>query len=298
MKKTYKSILILVTLITLLILYLINSNVIVNAIIDYSILFLTKLFPVSLLFFIFSTLLIDYGLIELIQYYLKINTSSLYVLLISAISGFPSGAKYTKELLEKNLIDENTANKIIMFSHFPNPLFILGSVYLVLKDKEICLKLLLAIIISNIIIYIFSKDKKSTKNNIKKLKVPSNFSNVLSNAVTNAFNTLLLIYGTSLFFYLVATIITKYITLNTNSFIILNGFFDLTKGVFSTISEISPHSNLERNLSSRVVISFGGLSIHMQVKSIITDTSIKYKYFFIGRIIGTILALIIFILIL
>ena len=295
MKKTYKSILILVTLITLLILYLINSNVIVNAIIDYSILFLTKLFPVSLLFFIFSTLLIDYGLIELIQYYLKINTSSLYVLLISAISGFPSGAKYTKELLEKNLIDENTANKIIMFSHFPNPLFILGSVYLVLKDKEICLKLLLAIIISNIIIYIFSKDKKSTKNNLKKLKVPSNFSNVLSNAVTNAFNTLLLIYGTSLFFYLVATIITKYITLNTNSFIILNGFFDLTKGVFST--------TLLNNLTLRAIyilifISFGGLSIHMQVKSIITDTSIKYKYFFIGRIIGTILALIIFILIL
>ncbi len=295
MKKTYKSILILVTLITLLILYLINSNIIVNAIIDYSILFLTKLFPVSLLFFIFSTLLIDYGLIELIQYYLKINTSSLYVLLISAISGFPSGAKYTKELLEKNLIDENTANKIIMFSHFPNPLFILGSVYLVLKDKEICLKLLLAIIISNIIIYIFSKDKKSTKNNIKKLKVPSNFSNVLSKAVTNAFNTLLLIYGTSLFFYLVATIITKYITLNTNSFIILNGFFDLTKGVFST--------TLLNNLTLRAIyilifISFGGLSIHMQVKSIITDTSIKYKYFFIGRIIGTILALIIFILIL
>lgn len=295
MKKTYKSILILVTLITLLILYLINSNIIVNAIIDYSILFLTKLFPVSLLFFIFSTLLIDYGLIELIQYYLKINTSSLYVLLISAISGFPSGAKYTKELLEKNLIDENTANKIIMFSHFPNPLFILGSVYLVLKDKEICLKLLLAIIISNIIIYIFSKDKKSTKNNIKKLKVPSNFSNVLSKAVTNAFNTLLLIYGTSLFFYLVATIITKYITLNTNSFIILNGFFDLTKGVFST--------TLLNNLTLReiyilIFISFGGLSIHMQVKSIITDTSIKYKYFFIGRIIGTILALIIFILIL
>lgn len=295
MKKTYKSILILVTLITLLILYLINSNVIVNAIIDYSILFLTKLFPVSLLFFIFSTLLIDYGLIELIQYYLKINTSSLYVLLISAISGFPSGAKYTKELLEKNLIDENTANKIIMFSHFPNPLFILGSVYLVLKDKDICLKLLLAIIISNIIIYIFSKDKKSTKNNIKKLKVPSNFSNVLSKAVTNAFNTLLLIYGTSLFFYLVATIITKYITLNTNSFIILNGFFDLTKGVFST--------TLLNNLTLRAIyilifISFGGLSIHMQVKSIITDTSIKYKYFFIGRIIGTILSLIIFILIL
>ena len=41
MKKTYKSILILVTLVSLLILYLINSNIIVEAILDYSILFLT-----------------------------------------------------------------------------------------------------------------------------------------------------------------------------------------------------------------------------------------------------------------
>ena len=32
------------------------------------------------------------------------------------------------------------------------------------------------------------------------------------------------------------------------------------------------------------IISFGGLSIHSQVKNIISDTNIKYKYFLIGRI--------------
>ncbi len=293
MKKTYKSILILVTLITLLILYLFNSNTIVNAIIDYSILFLTKLFPVSLLFFIFSSLLIEYGLIQLIQKYLKVNTSSLYVLLISAISGFPSGAKYTKELLLKGLISLDEANKIIMFSHFPNPLFILGSVYMVLNDKSLCFKMLLAIIFSNLIIYLFSH--KSKNKIINDYKIPSNFSSVLSKAVSNSFNTLLLIYGTSLFFYLVATIITKYMVLGTNGFILLNGFFDLTKGVFST--------TLTNNITLRafyilLFIAFGGLSIHMQVKSIIADTEIKYRYFLFGRILGTMLAFGIFLLLL
>ena len=293
MKKTYKSILILVTLITLLILYLFNSNTIVNAIIDYSILFLTKLFPVSLLFFIFSSLLIEYGLIQLIQKYLKVNTSGLYVLLISAISGFPSGAKYTKELLLKGLISLDEANKIIMFSHFPNPLFILGSVYMVLNDKSLCFKMLLAIIFSNLIIYLFSH--KSKNKIINDYKIPSNFSSVLSKAVSNSFNTLLLIYGTSLFFYLVATIITKYMVLGTNGFILLNGFFDLTKGVFST--------TLTNNITLRafyilLFIAFGGLSIHMQVKSIIADTEIKYRYFLFGRILGTMLAFGIFLLLL
>lgn len=290
MKKTYKSILILVNLIILLILYLINSNIIVNAIIDYSILFLTKLFPVSLLFFIFSSLLIDYGLIQLLQHYLNINTSNLYVLLISAISGFPSGAKYTKELLNKDLIDKEDANRIIMYSHFPNPLFILGSVNLVLNDNLLCLKLLMAIIISNFIMFLFTPKSKKKINN--SYVVPNNFSQVLGRSVINAFNTLLLIYGTSLFFYLIATIITKYIVLETNSFILLNGFFDLTKGVFSTTLI---NNTILRAIYILIFISFGGLSIHMQVKSIIADTSIKYKNFVIGRGIGTILALLIFI---
>lgn len=289
MKKTYKSILILVTLTSLLILYLINSNMIVEAILEYSMLFLTKLFPVSLLFFIFSSLLIDYGLIQLLQYYLHINTSNLYVLIISMISGFPSGAKYTKELLEADLIDSFDANRIIMYSHFPNPLFVLGSVYLVLKDKGLCLKLLISIIISNFIIYIFSK--KSKKKISSNFEVPDNFSLVLGKAVKNSFNTLLLIYGTSLFFYLIALIITKYIVLDSNSFVLLNGMFDLTKGVFSTTLI---NNNLYRAFYILLFISFGGLSIHMQIKSILADTPIKYSYFLFGRVIGTILAFLIF----
>ncbi len=290
MKKTYKSILILVTLISLLILYLINSNIIIKSVIDYSILFLTKLFPVSFLFFILSSLLIDYGLIQLLQYYLHINTSNLYVLLISMISGFPSGAKYTKELLLKDLIDIEDANRIIMYSHFPNPLFVLGSVYLVLNDMGLCLKLLLAMILSNFLIYLFSKkSKKKISNNYT---IPNDFSLVLGKAVTSSFNTLILIYGTSLFFYLIALIITKYIILDSNSFILLNGLFDLTKGVFSTTLI---NNSFHRAIYILLFISFGGISIHMQVKSILADTAIKYRYFILGRILGTIIAFIIFI---
>lgn len=270
---------------TLLILYLINSKMIIDSVIDYSILFLTKLFPVTFLFFVFSSLLIDYGLIQLFQYYLNINTSNLYVFLISLISGFPSGAKYTKELLEAQLIDSDDANRIIMYSHFPNPLFVLGSVYFVLKDQGLCLKILLAIIFSNFIIYLFTK--KSKKRIANNYQVPNDFSSVLVKAVKSAFGTILLIYGTSLFFHLIAAIITKYVVLDANLFVFVNGFFDLTKGVFSTVLI---NNKLIRALYILFFISFGGISIHMQIKSILLDTPIKYRYFFKGRIIGTILA--------
>ena len=67
MKENYKNRLILVTLILMLIFYLFNSQYILNNIIDYSKLFLTKLFPVSFIFFIISSLLVDFGIISFLD---------------------------------------------------------------------------------------------------------------------------------------------------------------------------------------------------------------------------------------
>ena len=295
MNKTSKRILILIFLSILLILYLINASLIIKSILEYTNLFFRKLFASNFIFFTLADLLIEYGLIETISSYLNINTASFYIFLMSLISGFPSGSKYTKELLEKNLISEKEANLIIMSTHFPNPLFVLGTVFLVLKSKSASLKIYLAIIISNLLIYLYTlffKRKEKRKITFT-YKENDNFSNCLSKAIMKSLKVIVLIYGTSLFFYLIAEIISKYMLLNTYSYILLNGFFDLTKG----ISSLTLCSNTTlKALLAIIFISFGGLSIHMQVKSIIADTKIKYKNFLIGRIIGTILALGIFLL--
>ena len=288
MKKTYKTILILVTLIIFLILSLINSNYMITNILDYSKLFLTKLFPVSFIFFILSYLLIEYNLVELIMYYLNINISGLYVFILSLISGFPSGSKYTRNLLDKGIINIDDANKIILYSHFPNPLFVLGSVNYVVNDISISIKILISIIISNFIIFMFNGTSKA---NIKYEINNSSFSNILSNSIYDSFKTIILIYGTSLFFYLITCIITKYIILNTYNYVFISGLFDLCKGVFST--------TLINNINNRVYfilffISFGSISIHMQVKAILGNSNISYKRFVLGRVIGTILSFIIF----
>ena len=64
MKKNKKSNVILIILICLMILYIINSTLITKHILIYTKLFLEKLFPASFLFFIFSSLLIEYNIIE------------------------------------------------------------------------------------------------------------------------------------------------------------------------------------------------------------------------------------------
>lgn len=295
MKKNYQRIIILVILVILLLLYLLNSNLVIKSILDYTNLFVKKLFPVSFIFFIFSSLLLDYGLIELITTYLHLNGSTIYITLMSLVSGFPSGAKYTKDLLDKNLISVKTANYYITFTHFPNPLFILGSVNTIIKDNNLTLLILASLIFSNIITSIILK-----KGEIKKHQPTTNhptrdFSKALSIAIINSIKTIILIYGTSIFFYLIATILNHYLTLSTYPYILLNGLFDLTKGVFST-ALLS--NEILRCLLIILFISMGGISIHMQVKGIITNTKIEYKYFLIGRIISTSFALSIFLLLL
>ncbi len=289
MNKTFKRILILSILSVLLILYLLNASLIIKSILEYTKLFFTKLFPANFIFFTISSLLIDYGLIETISTYTNLNTSNFYIFLMSLISGFPSGSKYTKELLENKLITTKEANTIIMSTHFPNPLFLLGTVAMILENKTIALKIYLSLILSNLLIFLLT-NKKQEKIAIT-YKDPPTLALSLNKAINSTIKTIILIYGTSLFFFLISVIISKYFLLNTTTYILLNGLFDLTKGISSLTLT---NNSLLKYIFTILFISFGGISIHMQVKSIITDTPIKYKNFLMGRIISTILAIMIF----
>lgn len=291
MKKTYQRIIIITFLLTLLILYTINSTLIIKSIIDYTNLFITKLFPTNFIFFMLSTILIDQGLIELINNKLKLNGSIFYVTIMSILSGIPSGSKYTKDLLNKGLISNKTANYLLSFTHFPNPMFVLNTVTILL-NKTLALKILICLILSNLIIALIFKPPK--KEVIIINDSPSkDFSESLSKAIIDSLKVILIIYGTSVFFYLITVIINKYLTLNVLSHVLLNGIFDLTKGLFS-ISLLS--NKLLKSLLIIIFFSFGSLSIHIQIKSIITNTSLKYKYFILGRLLQILFATILFLL--
>ena len=290
MKKNYKTNLLLLFLIVILTLYIVNSKLIINSILDYIYLFITKLFPTSFLLYVISSLLINYQIIENLNLITK-NSGKLYVIIMSMICGFPSGPKHTKELLEKNYISRTTANNLLMYSHFPNPLFILGSISTIL-NKQLAVKILLSIYLSNLIIAFFTKDNdKNTLINVSKEK---SFSEALNHAITSSFNLQFLIFGTNIFFYLISVIIIHYLKLPPLIFIITNGIFDLIKGIFS-VTIIS--NNLLKSLLILIFLSFGSISIHIQIKSILSDTSLNYKTFLFGRIISTLLSITIFLII-
>lgn len=287
MKKNNKSRLILVTLILILIIFLFNVEVLINNILEYSIIFLTKLFPVSFILYVITYMLINYGFIEFLNNFLHINSCSFVVFILSFISGFPSGAKHTKLLYDKGLINKKYANTLITFTHFPNILFVFGTVCNIIGNFKYTFYIIISIISSNFLIMLFSKGEKITIVNNYSY---NSFSKMLGDAINYSFKTMFLIYGTSLFFYLISSILLVVFNSNLYIYVLLNGLFDLTNGV---ISANLINSLFFKSLIILIFLSFGSISIHMQVAEIIGD-DISYYSYFKGRIISTLISICIF----
>lgn len=263
-----------------------------------------NIFPSLFPFFIISELLIHYGFIPFASEFLKpfmrifkAKKEGAFVFIMGLLSGFPSSAKYTKELYLQGLLNEFEASKILLFTHFSNPLFILGSVSLsFLGNKEAGFFVLITHYITNIIIGILfrnyypyqEKDNKiSFKNAISnmneyRINNKKSFGTLLSSAIENSIHTLLLILGTITCFLVLTTIIDKNIQLNNFNQSILNGFVEMTQGLrYVGLLEIP--LKIKSTLSV-MILSFGGLSVHMQIISILSDTKIKYFPFLTARI--------------
>ena len=148
MKKSYQRYSILVILLSFFVFYFLNANTLKKCFLDYTELFFNHLFPASFPFFMISSLLIDYGLVEVISIIFP-NSASIYILLLSMFSGFPSGAKYSKDLYVKKKISKDSASQALTYSHFPNPLFLLGSVSSIIDSQLLAFKILISIFLSN-----------------------------------------------------------------------------------------------------------------------------------------------------
>jgi len=286
MIKNIKRHLTLTLIFTLLILYIKDSNLIINEFLSYTNIFITKLFPSVFIIYILSDLLINYGIIKLLKKITKYPTT-IYILLISLISGFPSGPKTIKDLNNKEFISEEESNKLIKFTHFPNPIFLFSTISLITKNISI---IYISIIISNLIILIINKPKSNNKlPNIKE----QDFTTTLSNSIIKTLKIIILIYGTSIFFYLISVIILKYLN-NQDLYILINILFDLTKGI-TTTSLIN--NQILKDLVIILLLTISPLNINIQIKSILSDTNIKYINFIKGRIISSILTIIFYFLI-
>ena len=291
------------TIIIIISLFILIELLIKKQIIYYSILYalnmwVKNLIPALFPFFIISDILINYNIViyipKAIRVFLKkifnINDNLLTIFILSMISGFPSNARNARTLYDKGLINVTEANHILIFSHFANPVFILTIVGLFfLNNKRIGIILLLTHYISNIILGIcFRKNNIFNDITINSMSFKNNFSIIFINSVKRAIDTILLICGILVIFLMLSAIIINIFDFNDYNIMIVKGIFEITIGI-EALGRLDIAMKYKAVISS-MFLAFGGISVHMQVISQITDTKIRYIYFLMGRMYQMIIA--------
>lgn len=252
-----------------------------------------NLFPSLFPFLVISNLMTNYGFIDICNYYgktimnkiFKVNSSGFYVLFLSLISGSPSNAKYIKQLIDNKLIDSNDAKNLLNFTHYVNPLFIIGGIGLkLLKSQKLGIIILISHYVSGLITGILLRNNYNPIKYQNVLVSNNSFMNNLTKSIKDTINTLSLIFGIITSCFILSTIISNI----TNVSQVFIGLIEITSGInYIALTNIN---TFYKTIIITFLISFGGLSIHMQVLSILNKEKIRYLPYFLSRIIHALIA--------
>lgn len=242
-----------------------------------------------------------------------------FAFVMGIISGYPVGAKIAADFRKNNVCSKEECERLLSFTNNSGPLFIVGTVGIsMFGSSNIGLTLFLSHILASIsvgIIFRFWKfNKKFTNDHLKSSFKKSNYKNVnlgnigqiIAESITSSISTILIIGGFMVVFSAVISIFNAsgftnlvvmlfspiFKTLNLNcSFItgLFTGFFEITNGI-NLIANINVKSISINIIFVSFLLGFGGISIMLQVLSIISKTDLSAKPYVIGKLLHGIIA--------
>lgn len=231
--------------------------------------------------------------------------------IMGIISGYPMGAKIVSNFKKQGICTKVEAERMLAFTNNSGPLFIIGTVGVGLfKDTTTGILLFITHILACLTVgFLFRWWKFSRKRNTNEIEdsfsyqTPislANLGEILASSIMNAINTIFLIGGFIVLFSVLVSILnasklldfaSDFISPITNFFGIQNsyskgiltGLLELTNGV-SSISVI-PNKNISINIIiCAFLLGFGGISIALQILSIISKAKISIKPYLIGKL--------------
>ena len=250
---------------------------------------------------------------------------SAFPFLMGLLSGYPVGAKIVGDMYASGLCTKAEAERMLCFTNNSGPLFIIGTVGISFySSSTIGIILLITHILASISIGIISgflsrtkalsyKSKFSKKiisshnNGIKKVKDISilDLGEILGTSIMNSIKTVLLIGGFVTLFSVISTILekTKLISVLATTFSLcfhidssivsafITGIFEFTNGL-SKLSLIHLKNISTNIVLSAFIIGFGGISVTLQVLSIISKQHLSIRKYVLGKVFQAVLAMI------
>ena len=246
--------------------------------------YILKVFPFLFIMMILNNLLLK---CNFPYYFNKIFESDiLYIFINSILSGSPINAILIKNYLENNNITEEDASKIICFTSFNNPLFLYNYLTLILKYFNNVLRVMGIIYFTNIVIYLYFRKRIKIKTLVKYQNY--NLRKELFNIISESTFNMIKIMGIIIFFKITLDLL---MTKNNIVISLLKGLVEVTSGL-NSLTSLSTSAKI-KEIISYIIISFMGLSIHMQISTILENYNINYKYFYLSRFFVIILGIII-----
>ena len=231
-----------------------------------------------------------------------------FAFIMGIISGYPVGAKIACDFRQSNLCSKEECERLLAFSNNSGPLFIIGTVGIKMFGNSIIgFLLLITHILACISVGICFRFWKCTSSNYllssKKAKTSltnnvhlSNLGEVISKSITNSISTILNIGGFIVIFSVIISILEhsnfilvlepllKFLHIPSGiaeSFIL--GIIEITNGIFA-ISSIHLKKFSINIVLTAFLLGCGGISILLQVWSIVSKTDLSIKPYILGKL--------------
>lgn len=287
MIKFIKDITLTILLTFILFVFLTNSSLVINAVNQGISVFVKNVLPSLMPFFILTDILLNYKYFDNLKHIFKFKYVNF--LIVSMISGLPSNAKYLSYMIKNNSISINDASRVLAISFFPNPMFIIGIVGVLLNNKVYPIIVLGILYLSSFIVYLINYKSLENKDFVSdKSKVE--FFNLLKSSIQNSFSALLVILGIIVVFTIIINIVKEYLRINQLTLTIINIILELTTGVKS-ISILNIPLVYKYTLLA-FGISMSGISVIMQAFGIMSGYKLNYKIFIKNKVLVILISII------
>ncbi len=228
-----------------------------------------------------------------------------YIYFMSVLSGYPLGAKLTKDFFDSGHLSLAQAKKVITFCSTSGPIFMIGSIGASLLSSYASGVIIFC---SNILGSFFNgllfRGKKE-KITISSQFTPPPSRDILSDSMYSTVLSSLFVGGFIAMAFLLVEILSHLniinlvgSLLNNTIFLgklniggqIVSGLIEVTRGCLE-LSQSSLSLQVKTILASGI-IAFGGLSVHLQCMGFLSSIGIKYSYFLKTKLAHTLITVV------
>lgn len=244
-----------------------------------------------------------------------------FVWAMGLASGFPAGAKLTARLRQEKKITAVEGERLVSFTNASNPLFIFGAISVgFFHNPALGIVLAASHYVGNIIVglamrfhgndHSHENRRRSYDNKLsiryalqlmheERLNDKRPFGKMMGDAVHSAIQTLLMIGGFIILFSVlneilqiinISLVIGIFISIilgilqipNELSLAVIQGMFEITLGS-QLVSKSTEATLLQQAILVSFILAFNGFSVQAQVASILSETDIRFRPFFLAR---------------